>query len=59
MLNQKPIKEFQAKEIIDHLFLLKRLEVKQTKAGKDYLSIEFGDKSGYIGGNCGNVFEEF
>lgn len=59
MLNQKPIKDLQAKEIVNHFFLLKKIEVKQTKAGKDYLSLEFGDKSGSISGNYWDAFEDF
>jgi 3'-5' exoribonuclease len=59
MLQQKPIKELQNKEIVDHFFLLKKIEVKQTKTGRDYLSLEFGDKSGSIAANFWDGFEEF
>ncbi len=59
MIQQKPIKELQNKEIVDHFFLLKKIEVKQTKTGRDYLSLEFGDKSGSITANFWDGFEEF
>ncbi|MBM4174830.1 MAG: HD domain-containing protein [Ignavibacteria bacterium] len=59
MLQQKPIKELQNKEIVNHFFLLKKIEVKQTKTGRDYLSLEFGDKSGSITANYWDGFEEF
>lgn len=59
MLQQKPIKELQNKEIVDHFFLLKKIELRQTKTGRDYLSLEFGDKSGSITANYWDSFEEF
>lgn len=59
MLQQKPIKELQNKEIVDHFFLLKKIELRQTKTGRDYLSLEFGDKSGSIAANFWDGFEEF
>ncbi|MBU2444990.1 MAG: HD domain-containing protein [Bacteroidetes bacterium] len=59
MLQQKPIKELQNKEIVDHFFLLKKIELRQTKTGRDYLSLEFGDKSGSITANYWDGFEEF
>lgn len=59
MLQQSLIREFQNKDTINHFFLLKKLEIKQTKAGKDYLVLELLDKSGTISGNYWEGFEEF
>lgn len=59
MLNQKSIKELQNRDLVDHYFLLKRLEIKQKKDGSNYLLLEFSDKTGSILGNYWEGFEEF
>ncbi|MGB9664964.1 MAG: 3'-5' exoribonuclease YhaM family protein [Ignavibacteria bacterium] len=59
MLNQKSIKDLQNRDIIDHYFLLKRLEIKQKKDGNNYLVLEFSDKTGSISGNYWEGFETF
>ncbi len=59
MLEQKPIKEFQNRDTIDHFFILRKLEVKQKKDGSNYLVLEFGDKTGFISGNYWENYEDF
>lgn len=59
MLNQKSIRDLQNKDLIDHYFLLRKLEVKQKKDGNNYLVLEFSDKTGSISGNYWEGFEEF
>lgn len=59
MIIQKPIKELQNRDVIDHYFLLRKFELKKRKDGNNYLTIEVGDKSGTILGNCWEGFDEF
>ena len=56
MLDQIELKELKRGEPIDHYLLISRLDVRTTKAGKEYLSLELQDKS--IALNA-NVWENF
>ncbi len=56
---QKEIINLKAGDLIDHLFLLKRIEIKKTRANNDYLDLEFSDKTGSISGKFWDGFEEF
>jgi 3'-5' exoribonuclease len=45
MLNQSEISSLVKGDPIDHFLLIKRFEQRLTKAGKEYISLELGDKS--------------
>jgi len=45
MLNQTDLSSINKGESIDHFLLVKKCEVRLTKNGKEYLSLELGDKS--------------
>ena len=45
MLNQPELSSLCKGESVDHFFLVKKCELRLTKAGKEFLSLELGDKS--------------
>ena len=45
MLNQSELNTLSKGDSVDHFFLVKKCEIRLTKAGKEYLSLELGDKS--------------
>jgi 3'-5' exoribonuclease len=45
MLNQSEISSLSKGDSVDHFLLVKKCEIRLTKAGKEYLSLELGDKS--------------
>lgn len=45
MLNQSDLSSLSKGDSIDHFLLVKKCEVRLTKNGKEYLSLELGDKS--------------
>lgn len=45
MLNQSELSSLVKGDPIDHFLLVKKSELRLTKAGKEYLSLELGDKS--------------
>lgn len=59
MINQKELNLIEKGEKIDHFLLLRKCEIKLTKANKQYLFIELGDKSITIGANIWENFEPF
>ncbi len=56
MIEQTELKELKRGDSVDHYLLISRLDVRNTKAGKEYLSLELQDKS--IALNA-NVWESF
>lgn len=54
MLNQSDLIELQKGNPVDHFLIIRKLELRNTKAGKEFLSLELGDKSGSIGANVWN-----
>jgi 3'-5' exoribonuclease len=54
MLNQSDLTELIKGNIIDHFLMIRKIEVRNTKAGKKFLSMELGDKSGNINSNVWN-----
>ncbi|MBN1638652.1 MAG: HD domain-containing protein, partial [Ignavibacteriales bacterium] len=48
--NQKSVNQLDAGEKIQHFFLLSKIEIKITKTNKEYLDLEFRDKSASIVG---------
>ena len=45
MLNQSELNTLSKGDSVDHFLLVKKCEIRLTKAGKEYLSLELGDKS--------------
>ena len=45
MLNQSELYSISKGELVDHFLLVKKCELRLTKSGKEYLALEFGDKS--------------
>ena len=45
MLNQSELSSISKGEAIDHFLLVKKCEIRLTKNGKEFLSLELGDKS--------------
>jgi 3'-5' exoribonuclease len=56
MIEQTELNELKRGDPVDHYLLISRLDVRNTKAGKEYLSLELQDKS--IALNA-NVWESF
>jgi 3'-5' exoribonuclease len=56
MIEQTELKELERGDTVDHYLLIRRLDVRNTKAGKEYISLELQDKS--IALNA-NVWENF
>ncbi len=54
MLNQSDLTELTKGNIIDHFLMIRKIEIRNTKAGKKFLSIELGDQSGSINSNVWN-----
>ncbi len=54
MLNQSDLTELSKGNIIDHFLMIRKTEIRNTKAGKKFLSMELGDKSGSINTNVWN-----
>ena len=48
--NQKSLKEISVNEKVEHYLLLNKIEIKLTKTNKEYLDLEFRDKSSFIVG---------
>ncbi len=55
MLNKPELSSLSKGDTIDHFFLIKKCEIRLTKAGKEYLSLELGDKSG---ASAANLWED-
>ncbi|MBK7227811.1 MAG: hypothetical protein IPH97_02815 [Ignavibacteriales bacterium] len=45
MLNQSELSSISKGESIDHFLLVKKCETRLTKNGKEFISLELGDKS--------------
>lgn len=54
MLNQSDLKELTKGKIVDHFLMIRKIESRNTKTGKKFLSMELGDKSGSINTNVWN-----
>jgi len=54
MLNQSDLTELTKGNIIDHFLMIRKIESRNTKAGKKFLSMDLGDKSGSINTNIWN-----
>ncbi len=56
MLEQKQLMELSKGEQVDHFLLISKIETRNTKTGKDFLSLELSDQSGSL---PANVWEDF
>ena len=54
MLNQSDLIELKKGDPVDHFLMIKKLEIRSTKTGKDFISLELGDKSASINANIWN-----
>ncbi len=54
MLDQSDLIDLQKSNPVDHFLMIRKLELRNTKAGKEFLSLELGDKSGSLGANIWN-----
>ncbi|MBN2571270.1 MAG: HD domain-containing protein [Ignavibacteriales bacterium] len=50
LAKQKSLKDISVNEKVDHYLLLNKIEIKLTKTNKEYLDLEFRDKSSFIVG---------
>ncbi len=51
MVDQVELLELKKGDPVDHFLLIRKFEARSTKAGKDYLSLELGDKSVSLSAN--------
>ena len=51
MLNQSDLIDLQKSNPVDHFLMIRKLELRNTKAGKEFISLELGDKSGSLSAN--------
>ncbi len=56
-MEQKELNAVEKGEKIDHFLLIRKCELRQTKANKPYLYLELGDKTQTIGANVWENFE--
>lgn len=57
MVNQAELVSLKKGDSINHFFLIKKMEQRNTKQGKPYLTIELADKSASISSNVWDNFE--
>jgi len=58
MLKQSELKELKKGDKVEHYLLTRRSELRTTRSGSDYLSLELGDKSTSLNANVWEKFEE-
>jgi 3'-5' exoribonuclease len=56
MINQSEISSLKKGAVVNHFLIIKKQEIRNTKQGKPYLTMEFGDKTGSIGANIWDNF---
>ncbi len=59
MLNQSELSSLAKGDLIDHFLLVKKCELRLTKAGREFLSLELGDKSLSSAANLWDDFSGF
>jgi len=57
MINQIDLYALQKGDSVDHFLILKKIEIRKAKNGKDYLSLELGDRSMNVNSNIWDNFE--
>jgi 3'-5' exoribonuclease len=58
MVNQKELTDLSKGDPVDHFLLISKMETRNTKSGKDFLSLELSDKSLSLTANVWDNFEE-
>ncbi len=56
MLNQPELNTLSQNDKIDHYLLIRRLELRSTRSGNDFLSLELGDKTISLNANVWDGF---
>jgi len=51
MVNQSELVSLSKGDAVDHFLLVKKCEIRLTKSGKEFLSLELGDKSTFVSAN--------
>ena len=59
MLKQSDLLDLKKGDAVEHFLMIRKIEVRNTKAGKEFLSLELGDKSGNINTNVWNDTKGF
>ena len=57
MTEQKQLNELTKGDQVDHFLLISKMETRNTKSGKDFLSLELSDQSGSLPANVWENFE--
>jgi len=58
LLNQSELNTLSKNDRIDHFLLIKRIDLRSTRSGSDFLSTELGDKSTTLNANVWEGFTE-
>ena len=58
MLNQADLNTLIKNDQVDHFLVIRKIELRSTRAGKDFLSMELGDKSATLNANVWDGFTE-
>ncbi len=58
MPNQSELLTLTKGDSVDHYLLIRRLDLRSTRTGNDFLSLELGDKSGSLNANVWENFRE-
>lgn len=58
MINQPELNTLSKNDKIDHFLLIRRIDLRSTKSGSDFLSTELGDKTASINANIWEGFAE-
>lgn len=58
MTDQTNLADLVKGDSVDHYLLIRRIELRSTRTGSDYLSLELGDKSGSLNANLWENFKE-
>lgn len=58
MLKQHPLNTLEKNDPVDHYLLIKRIELRNTRTGSNFLSTELGDKTGSLNANVWEGFAE-
>lgn len=59
MISQTELVSLVKGDLIDHFLLIKKFEIRLTKAGKEFLSLELGDKSASVPANIWDDHSSF
>ncbi|HDZ59007.1 MAG TPA: HD domain-containing protein, partial [Ignavibacteriales bacterium] len=59
MLKQIDLTELKKGDSVDHFLMIRKFEVRSTKTGKDFISLELGDKSFSVSANVWNDVSGF